>query len=99
MANFLVKRSLKLNTPLQQEMVQQLQDFPGLRSIEFSNNTLHLSYDVRETQLKTILNAADVTIKPSRWNKLKQRYYQFTDANLAQASGHTPSCCNKVPRA
>ncbi|CAG9295853.1 hypothetical protein [Celerinatantimonas diazotrophica] len=99
MANFLVKRSLKLNTALCQDTLQELKDFPGIQQIQLSEHTLYLVYDVRKTQLKTILEAANANVKSSRWNKLKQHYYQFTDTNLAQASGHTPSCCNKAPRA
>lgn len=99
MANFLVKRSLKLNSPLHQETIQELTDLlPGIQNIQLSGNMLHLSYDVRKIQLKTILDAANASVKANRWNKLKQQYYQFTDTNLAQASGHTPSCCNKAPR-
>lgn len=98
MANFNVVRTLYLHESISPETYTTLMNLPGISAIENKGKYLKLHYDVRQLQFQRILNETDLKISRTRLQQWKYNYYQFTDSNLAQASGHTPHCCNKIPR-
>ncbi|MFM2480461.1 hypothetical protein [Celerinatantimonas sp. YJH-8] len=98
MTNFVVSRKLKLAQSITPEQQDILSELPGLMTWDVQGNTFQVKYDASQLQLSGIMELAG--LKPAT-NKLQQwriRYYQFTDQNLAQESGHVPHCCNKLPR-
>ncbi|CAG8998663.1 MAG: hypothetical protein CENE_00618 [Candidatus Celerinatantimonas neptuna] len=98
MANFDVVRTLYLDECISPEKYTTLMNMTGICSIENKGKKLKLHYDVRKLQFHQILDETDLKISRTRLQQWKYNYYQFTDSNLAQASGHIPHCCNKIPR-
>ncbi|MFM2485644.1 hypothetical protein [Celerinatantimonas yamalensis] len=98
MANFWVKRTIRLQQPLTPSQTAKLAHYEGLADYQDQALLLTLHYDARKLNFEGIVHEIQLTLAQSRWNRCKARYYQFTDSNLADAAGASPPCCNKPPR-
>lgn len=98
MTNFVVSRKFKLAEPLAPQQRAILDELPGIKEWHEQSEKLQVKYDASQLQLMGIIEQAQLKPVSSRLQQWRLQYYRFTDQNLAQESGHTPSCCNKLPR-
>lgn len=98
MANFTLTRRLQLAATLTEEQRQHLHGLDHVQLVHWDNSYLKISYDVRHWQIIPLVKQLQLQLATSRWQRLKLKYYQFTETNLIEAAAIKPGCCNKPPR-
>ncbi|OMH31762.1 hypothetical protein [Motiliproteus sp. MSK22-1] len=107
--NYLVKRSLKLQSVKESEtkqIVEQLMELAEVDDAFFSFNKticiLNISYDASIKtgplkEIKAVLSHFDTFITNDWWTRNKVSYYEFLDQNIFDNARHVPACCSKPP--